>query len=84
MARTAVEMIKTHQQLNGRNVADPINSDAKIGSYTVVANGVLLSSYLPGAVGKYAKFIVGKGSNHSDESDDEDHETEYDLPRYFR
>ena len=82
MSRTAVEMIKTHKELNGRNVQDPINADAKIGAYTVVANGVLLSSYLPGTVGKYAKFIVGKGSDHSE--DEEDHETEHDLPSYFR
>ena len=80
MSRTAVEYIKTHKQLNGRGVEDPIRPGAKIEGYTVVANGVLLSSYLVGAVGKYCHFVVGRGSDHDDERDENDVR----RPPYFR
>ena len=69
MSRTAVEHIKTHKELNGRGRTDPLRPDAKIDAYTVVQNGVLLSSYLYGAVGKYCHFVVGRGSDHDDEVD---------------
>ena len=80
MSRAAVEQIKTHQELNGRGRADPVNPDAKINAYTVVANGVLLSSYQVGAVGKYSHFVVGRGSDHDDERDENDVR----RPPYFR
>ena len=80
MSRAGVEQIKTHKELNGRGRVDPINAEAKIDGYTVVANGVLLSSYVAGAVGKYSHFVVGRGSDHDDERDENDVR----RPPYFR
>ena len=77
MSRAAVEMIKTHVELNARGVPDPIQPGMKIKDYTVVANGVLLSSYLRGSVGKYCHFVVGRGSDHDDPDDAK-------RPAYFR
>ena len=80
MSRAAVEQIKSHKQLNARGVVDPIDPEKKIDGYTVVANGVLLSSYISGAVGKYSHFVVGRGSDHEDERD----ENGVSRPPYFR
>ena len=79
MSRTGVEYIKTHVELNGRGVPDPIQPGTKINGYTVVANGVLLSSYLRGSVGKYCHFVVGRGTGPDDDLDEDD-----DRPPYFR
>lgn len=81
MSRTGVEMIKTHKELNGHGVPDPIQPGTKIAGYTVVANGVLLSSYLRGHVGKYCHFVVGRGTGQEDDSSDEDDDQ---MPPYFR
>ena len=80
MSRAGVEQIKTHQELNGRGVPDPIQPGSKIDGYTVVANGVLLSSYLRGRVGKYCHFVVGRGTGPDVDLD----EDEDDRPPYFR
>ena len=82
MSRVAVEYIKTHKELNGRGVPDPIQPGAKINAYTVVANGVLLSSYLFGSVGKYCHFVVGRGTGPDEESDTDEDEDQ--TPPYFR
>ena len=80
MSRACVEYIKTHMELHGRGVPDPIRPGSKIDGYTVVANGVLLSSYLRGAVGKYCHIVVGRGSIGHEDEDEEDE----DRPPYFR
>ena len=80
MSRAAVEYIKTHKQISAHGKTDPLRPEAKLDGYTIVANGVLLSSYLAGAVGKYCHFVVGRGSDHDDERD----ENGVRRPPYFR
>ena len=81
-SRACVEYLKTHQHLRKKpSVDDPIVPDAKISAYTVVCNGVLLSSYLRGQVGHYLHIVVGRGSHGREDREDR---FERDLPLYFK
>ena len=78
-SRACVEYLRTHEHLRKKpHVNDPLNPGVKISAYTIVCNGVLLSSYLRGQVGHYLHIVVGRGSHGREDR------YERSLPAYFK